>query len=248
MRETQAIIERVRRLSADLQQLELSIDPALSQLQPGQSVFAWVLENNTCSAYLREQWIPIAVQASTLVVELRPQQVYAPGQVVSLLAPVGRPVPLRAGLSRLLLIAEDEAPTPFLLLARRAVTAGIAVTLVLGGSATRYPLEQFPAEVEILRSDTEWKWPDQVETLNWADQVLVLAPPQAQNETYGSLYSTIGQLRHHDIPEGFVSGLYYQRLACGTGACQSCQVPGRGSDFLTCTHGPALDLKDIVFR
>jgi hypothetical protein len=246
MRETQAIIERVRRVTSDLLHLELSVDPALDQLQPGQALLARRQNLPGWTPYLREEWTPVAARPGHLVIERSGGGHHAPGEPVSLLSPVGRPIPLRSGLRHLLLIAQAP-PTPLVWLARRASADGVAITLVLGEAATRYPLELLPREVEILRSDTDWKWPDRVETLHWADQVIALAPPLTQAEHYGQLYDTISQLRHQVVPDGYVCGLFYHRLACGTGACQACQVGARGGPLLACTDGPALDLKQVKF-
>lgn len=249
MRETQAIIERVRRVSADLQQLDLAVESALSHLEPGQSLFAAPLEQPARAhwgPYLREQWIPVDILAGRVVVELPTERSYNPGNVMSLLSPVGRPIPLRAKLYHLLLIAEDALPTPFVHLARQLTGGGVEVTLVMGGRAAAYPLELLPPEVEIIRSETDWKWPDQVDTLNWADQVLVLAPTQTQHATYHRLYDAIRQIRHQAIPDQYVCGLYYPRLACGAGACSACMVNSK-KQLLACADGPAIDLKRVTF-
>jgi NAD(P)H-flavin reductase len=248
MRETQVIIERVRRLSADLQQLDLAIDRTLAQIRPGQSLFASPLEADGWNPYLREQWIPVDLRPGRLTVELPTGRTYTPGQAASVLAPVGEPIPLRANLQHMLMIAEDAFPTPLVQIAHNLLGGGVSVTLVLGGKATFYPLELLSPEIEILRSDTDWKWPDQVETLQWADQVLVLAPTYLQAEVYGRLYDTITQLRQHAIPDAYVCGLYYPRLACGTGACQACEVPSRKEALLACADGPAIDLKKVMFQ
>jgi len=248
MRETQVIIERIRRLSADLQQLDLAIDRTLAQIRPGQSLFAGPLQADGWHPYLREQWIPVDLRPGRLTVEIPTGPMYTPGQVASVLAPVGEPIPLRANLQHMLMIAEDALPTPFVQIARTLLGGGVSVTLVLGGKATLYPLELLSPEIEILRSDTDWKWPDQVETLQWADQVLVLAPTYLQAEVYGRLYDTITQLRQHAIPDTYVCGLYYPRLACATGACQACEVPSHHEPLLVCAHGPAIDLKKVLFQ
>ena len=248
MRETQAIIERVRRVSADLQQIDLSVDRALTQLKPGQSLFASLTENTTWNPYLREQWIPVDVLPGRVIVEVSAERAYSPGAVVSLLTPVGRPIPLRSQLVHLLLIVEEVFPTPLVMLARKTIGGGAAVTLVIGGQATRYPLELLPPEVEIIRSgSSEWNWPEQVEMLNWADQVIALAPTITQTEVYGRLYETVNQLRHQAIPDHYLCGLYYPRLACGAGACLACQIPARRETLLACSDGPAVDLKTVKF-
>ena len=247
MRETQAIIERARRVSSTIQQLDLAIDAALAQLKPGQSLFISPLERSGWVPYLREQWIPVNIEPGRLTVELPVGAVYSPGHVVSVLGPVGRPITLRPKIHHMLMIAEDAMPTPLIWLARTLTGGGVAVTLVLGGHATTYPLELLSPEVEVIHSDTDWKWPDQVEMLQWADQVLVLAPTHTQMDVYARLYDTLSQLRHHDIPDNFVSGLFFHRLACGAGACEACQVPARKGRLLACTDGPAIDLRQVTF-
>lgn len=248
MRETQSIIERARRVSPGLQQLELSVESSLSQLKPGQSLFVRPQENDRPTGYLREQWLPVDVRAGQITVEISSQHTYQPGRVVSLLAPIGQPIPIRSGIKTLLMLADNALPTPFSWLARCLVQSGVAVTLVLNGRSTEYPLELFPAEVEIMRGDIDWQWPDQVETLTWADQIIALAPGYARREVYANLLRIVGQLRNHDFPENYLCGLFYQRLACGTGACQVCQIPYRGGDRLGCSDGPAFDLRKVILE
>ncbi len=254
MRETQAIIERVRRVAPGFQRIDLSVDAALAQLEPGQSVFAAPFERTTWEPYLRALWIPVDVLPGRVVVEVLAGHeggeggsdagMCNPGDVVSLLSPVGRPIPLRGRVFHVLLIADDMLPTPFVYLARKLIGGGVEVTLVVGGRAEAYPLDLLPPEIEIIRSETEWKWPDQVDMLNWADQVLALAPAQTQIETYRRLYETINQLRHQAIPDQYVCGLFSPRLACGAGACLACMIPSK-KQFLACTDGPAIDLKRL---
>ena len=245
MRETQAIIERVRRVNAAIQRIELSTDAALAQLEPGHSLFAHILENVNWNPYLREHWVPVEITPAKIVIEHNAARVYNPGQAVSLLSPIGRPIPLRSGASHLLFIVQDAPPTPLLMLARRVLDQGAAVTMVLGGTATEYPLELLPPEVEILRADTDWAWPEQVDTIAWADQVIALAPSYAQIEVYAALWNQIVQLRNQNVPDGFVLGMFAQTLACGSGVCQACQIACHGKDKSICTDGPALDLKQV---
>lgn len=246
MRETQAIIERVRRVTRDLQQIDLTVDAALAQLEPGQSVFAAPLDATGWDPYLRAQWLPVDIGPGHLVVETPLGTDVHPGDVVSLLSPVGRPIPVRGKIYHLLLIADDVYPTPFIYLARRLIGGGVAVTLVTGGRASAYPGDLLPPEIEIIRREDEWAWPDQEQTLNWADQVLAVAPEAARDGVYARLFETITQLRHQAIPDRYVCGLYYPRLACAAGACLACMVPSK-KQLLACVDGPALDLKRVVF-
>ncbi|MBN1563803.1 MAG: hypothetical protein JXA10_08185 [Anaerolineae bacterium] len=252
MRETQAIIERIRRVADGVQQIDLAVDAALAQLEPGQSLFAAPFvppDQITWEPYLRAQWIPVDILPGRVVVEVETRHIgglYNPGDVVSLLSPVGRPIPLRGKIYHMLLIAEDMLPTPFVYLARKLIGGGVEVTLVMGGRATKYPLELLPPEVEIIHSETDWKWPDQVDTLTWADQVLILAPVQTNFEAYRRLYDAINQLRHQSIPDHYVAGMYYPRLACGSGACLACMISSK-KQLLACTDGPAIDLKRLNF-
>lgn len=248
MRETQAIIERVRRVADDLQHIDLTVDAALAQLEPGQSIFAAPFERTGWEPYLRAQWLPVALNPAHVVVETpldaESRADFHPGDVVSLLSPVGQPIPVRSKIYHLLLIAEDTYPTPFIHLARKLIGGGVAVTLVTSGRASEYPAELLPPEIEIIRRETDWKWPDQVETLNWADQVLIVADEMTRDEAFDRLFEAINQIRHQSIPDGYVCGLYYPRLACAAGACLACMLPTK-KQLLACADGPAIDLKRV---
>ena len=249
MRESQALVERVRQVSPEVAQADLAVDPALMQLRAGQALLVRRHDQVGWDPYLRELWIPVEMRPGRLTVELVSQWLPAPGDVLDVLSPVGRPIPVRPRLQHLLLIAEDALPTPFILLARTLSGGGVAITLVLSGLAARYPLELLSPEVEVVRGDLGWPWPEQVQTLQWADQVLVLAPHYRQAEVYGRWLDRVQQVRPEVHPDHFLCGLFYDRLACGAGACGACEVPGRdrGKPLLACTDGPALDLKKVVF-
>ncbi|MBP8973768.1 MAG: hypothetical protein KBH93_07805, partial [Anaerolineae bacterium] len=183
-----------------------------------------------------------------LTVEIAASLDAAPNEIVDVLSPVGRPIPVRPRIQHLLLIADDALPTPFVFLARTLTGGGVAITLVLNGLAARYPLELLSPEVEIVRGDADWSWPDQVATFQWADQVLILAPGYRQAEAYGRLLDRLRQIRPHDLPDHYACGLFYDRLACGAGACGACEVRAHDTPLLACTDGPAIDLKRVVFR
>lgn len=245
IRESQATIERVRRISPDLQRLDLGVEEYLARLKPGQSLLARVAEDRW-DPYLPEAWTPVALDKLTITIERPARDQYLPGQVVSLLGPVGAPFPMRYNLRSLLLIALDAYPTPLVLLATMAVRTGIEITLVLSGQAADYPLDALPPEIEVVNGSLEEGWPNQVTTIGWADQVITVANPRYRQELYPQLMARVRELRS-DIPKRFMLGLFEQPLPCGTGACQGCGVSCHGQDHLICVDGPALDLEDVNF-
>lgn len=245
-RESRATIERVQQLSSRLQRIELGVPASLARLRPGETLLAR-LSQDSWDPYLAEQWTPVALNGKTVTVERPISHRYTPGQVVTLLGPVGAPFPMRYGLRNLLLIALDTPPTPLVLLASLAVRSQVEVTLVLGGSAQDYPLEALPREVEVLEGDLEQGWPNQVTTVGWADQLVAVADPTYRDQLYQALMARIHALRA-EIPPRFMLGLFDQPLPCGVGACQGCGVSCKGGkDRLVCLDGPAIDLEDVNF-
>lgn len=245
VKETRATIERVRRISSRLQRLELGVDAGLARIKPGQSLLANVRPAQW-DPYLRENWTPVALNGGTITVERPVGHFYEPGQIVSVMGPVGAPFTMRYNLRSLLLLALDTPPTPLVLLASLAVQSQVAVTLVLGGEAAQYPLDALPPEVEVLEGDLDEGWPNQVTTVGWADQVIATANPRYRHELYPALLDRIHQLRA-EVPKRYVLGLFEMPLPCGVGACHGCGVTCRGTDHLVCTDGPAIDLSTVSF-
>ncbi|MBN2472498.1 MAG: hypothetical protein JXN59_17355 [Anaerolineae bacterium] len=246
IRETQATIERVRRVSPTLQRIDLGVEEHLARLKPGQSLLARISDERW-DPYLPEVWTPVAVDKLTITIERPARDQYLPGQVVSLLGPVGAPFPMRYNLRSLLLLALDAYPTPLVLLANMAVRSGIEVTLVLSGMAAEYPLEALPPELEVVTGSLEEGWPNQVTTIGWADQIISVANPRYRHELYPQLMARVHEMRA-EIPKRFMLGLFEQPIPCGTGACQGCGVSCHGKHHLICVDGPALDLEDVNFE
>lgn len=244
MQETEAIIERVWQLSPRLQRLELTVEPSLAQLSPGQLLLA--LPQARHDPYLREQWIPIDASDGMIIVERHAGDVYTPGQVVNLLGPVGTEMPFSGGGNkRLLLIAQDTSPVPLLMLAQKAIQHTSEVTLVLLGSATDYPFAGIPAAVEVINGGDEWIWPNREATLTWADQIFVTAHDAFWYDHLSNFFQLVKRVRGH-IPVNILFGVFSNLpMPCGTGACGACLIRCKTAVKAACTQGPAFDLTEV---
>jgi hypothetical protein len=246
MRETQALIERVRRVGTQWQHLDLAVEQDLAQIQPGQTVLARL--NRGREPYLREQWIPLGYNPDegVLVVERPLVEFHEPGDEVSLIGPVGVSYEVNPVTSRLLLVALDYPPTRLLALMLKAIADGLSVMLVLTGSARDYPLSELPAAVEVIHSDNPNTWPDQERTISWADQVFAVTSPTYAELNYNQLWQDALRIRRA-LPQAFLHGIYTLPLPCGTGACLACLVRRKGADHLACIQGPAFNLAEMNF-
>lgn len=243
MRETKAIIERVSRLNAHYQRLHLATEDYLNDIKPGQTVLARLTER--WDPYLREQWWPVEVAPNRLVVE-RPGHIrYEPGQSVSLLGIVGQPYRYRRTLRNVLLLAYDAAPTPLVMSMGWLLSNQIGVTLVLAGTATEYPTQHLPPEIEVQQADETLSWPNRVMTVGWADQVFVVVGQNDEMGYFERIWSLFKELRA-EIPKSYLFGVFQPVQPCGIGACQACMTPLRGGESsLICTDGPAVDLTQV---
>ena len=246
MRESQAYIERIRRVNRDYQRLDLAVDASLSALLAGQSLLARRVdkdyERETWHPYLRERWFPVAYQGSNvLTIEMLARQPFSPGQLFSLMGPVGKPLRFRLKLRNILLIAYETAPIPLLMSLPALLERQVSVTLALLGSARAYDSDHLPGEVEIIRADDDLSWSDMVMTLGWADQILAAVDPGDELARFAELMRLL-EARRHDVPANYIFGLSQRALPCGVGACQACMLQSRDGRLLACLDGPAFDL------
>lgn len=245
MRETQAIIERVRRVNEGFQQLDLSVDESLNALKPGQSLLARLTDR--WDPYLREHWWPVNGGKNTLVVERPGSQLYEPGQIVSLLGIIGQPYRFRRNLRQVLLIAYDIAPTALLMPIPALLSNKVSVTMVLLGKASEYETKHLPPEVEVIHGDSELNWPNRVTTVGWADQIFMTVAQDDELARFNRLWDLLRDLRA-DIPKSYVFGVFQTIQPCGIGACQACMVRLTEGQGLVCVDGPAFDLTTVNFR
>ncbi len=249
MKETQAYIERIKRVSRDYQRLELAVDRSLSSLRAGQAILSRRVEKDYevqhWNPYLRELWFPVEVQDSNIIVIERPaREDFIPGQLLSLIGPVGNPFRFRRKLRNILLLAYETPPGPLLLMLPALLSNQVSVTMILMGSSRAYDTGHLPEEIEILLAEDDLSWPDMVMTLGWADQVFALVG-QGNELSYFEQLLQLVRGRRSDVPENYMFGVFQRQLPCGVGACCACMLRARGGAKLQCVDGPAFDLTTL---
>lgn len=245
MKETEALIERVRRVNGEYQHLELAVDSALGRIKPGQSLL--VSLSPRFDPYLRDHWWPVGFNSGRVVVERTALERYEPGQVINVLGIVGSPFLFRRTLRNVLLVAYDTAPTPLLMTIPWLLGNNISVTIVLIGEAMKYNTAHLPPEVEIVHGDEDINWPNQVMTVGWADQVFVAVNRDDEVGRFRRVMERF-QERRADVPQNYLFGVFQPVLPCGVGACQACMLQMRDGTRLVCTEGPAFDLVQVLLK
>jgi hypothetical protein len=250
MNESRAIIERIRRINAQYQYLELGIaEEALRKMKPGESLLVRLhdpeSESESWHPYLREQWWPAGMTPNGLLLIERPHsESYYPQQVISVLGPIGQPYRFRKSLRNVLLIAYDTAPTPLTIMIGQLLNNKISVTLVLLGAARNYQTEHLPPEVEVVRGDGDLVWPEQVMTLGWADQIFAVVRQDDELLRFGELMARLKELRN-DVPPNYIFGVFQPWLPCGVGACAACLLRVGDELLPACSKGPSFDLTSV---
>lgn len=249
MRETQAIVERIKRVNRGYQRLELAVDRSLASLLPGQALLTRRIskdyEAENWHPYLRDLCFPVEILASNMLVVERPaREQFVPGQLLSILGPIGKPLRFRQKLRNLLLLAYETPPTPLLLMLPHLLAQGTSLTMVTLGAARDYDCTHLPEELEIIQAGDDHSWHDMVMTLGWADQVFVLVGEGPELARFAEVMQLI-RSRRNDVPANTIFGIFQRLMPCGVGACQACMLPVRGSAKLQCLDGPAFDLTQL---
>ncbi len=249
MNETQAYIERIIRVNRNYQRLELAVDNSLSHIRAGQSVLARRIEKDyeleIWNPYLRELWFPVDVPSPSSIVVEQPANIqYIPGQLISLLGPIGQPFRFRRSLRNILFMVYHTSPAPLLLTLKPLLANHVSVTMVLMGTAKDYDTQHLPPEVEIIRAEDNLTWDDMVMTLGWADQVFALVGQGDELSYFGEIMKLIRE-RRADIPENYIFGVFHNALPCGVGACYACMLKMKEGTKLQCIDGPAFDLTTL---
>jgi len=249
MKESQAYIERITRVNRDYQRLDLAVDRSLASLRAGQSLLARRMDKDyeaeRWDPYLRELWFPVEILASNMLVIEQPVRThFMPGQLLSLIGPVGKPFRFRQKLRNILLIACNSTPAPLLMMLAPLLKRQVSITLVMMGKAREYETNHLPGEIEIIQADDDLTWSDMVMTLGWADQVFAAVGPGDELAQLGDIMRVMRE-RRNDVPANYAYGVLQRQLPCGVGACHACVLSLRGARKLQCLDGPAFDLTTL---
>lgn len=240
MKETEAIIERIKRINAEYVRIELAVDESLYDIRPGETLLARL--HDRWDPYLRMHWWPVGISGNNkLIIERPAVESYEPGQIVSLLGAVGKPYRFRRSLRNVLLMAYDTPPIPLLMMIHWLLANRVNVTMALLGTARDYNPSHLPPEVEIIQADESLTWPDQVLTLGWADQVFVVVAQDNELERFAQIMAFMREKRT-DINKNYLFGVFQSILPCGIGACDACLLKITGNLVHVCMEGPAFDL------
>jgi dihydroorotate dehydrogenase electron transfer subunit len=230
--------------------------PELPPPLPGQFLLIRCADRFTC--YLRRPIFPAAIADHRLTLLLRPEAdpglawlaARSPGDSLDVLGSLGAGFPLPKNVRNLLLVSDTQTISPLLGQMERALAAGVAVTLALGGSraAALYPVSAVPPAVEYQAATLDGSLGHRgsitdvlLELLRWADQVCAVGST--------SLYRTLqGQMAEVRLgtEANFLYGLISDSLLpCGVGACLGCSVETESGLKLTCLDGPVFDLSTL---
>jgi dihydroorotate dehydrogenase electron transfer subunit len=239
-------------------QLNLVAPDLSSLLVPGQFLLLRCANRFTC--YLRRPVFPALVEGKLLALLLQPNPdpglawllTRQPGDTLDVIGPLGTGFPLPKHIKNLLLVGDGQAIEPLLGQMKRAIDAGISVTLALGGSRVSglYPVTALPPAVEFQAATLDGSLGHRVpvidlvpDLLNWADMVCAVGSASL----YRALQAQSEKIRLR-TPAGYLFGLVtpYQ-MGCGVGACMSCTLETGPGLRLVCTDGPVFDLTLLEF-
>jgi dihydroorotate dehydrogenase electron transfer subunit len=217
------------------------VAPELPPLRAGQLLLArWP---GRYDPYVRAAHFAIPSAESCLIIvstgehKARPYEV---GDVLDVLAPVGKGFRLEASTRRLLLAGDEWSLAPLLALANEATQKQVAVTLLIQQSSSvgRFYEALLPLDVEFQVAP---QWDVSAELLDWCDQVCVAGP----HSTYIRLKERIAESAVVHTA-GFAQAVVVPAMPCGFGACLGCAVETTRGLKLACVEGPVFDLMELV--
>jgi dihydroorotate dehydrogenase electron transfer subunit len=230
------------RLVADVQQMSFDAAELAATMQPGQ--FALVRDPRSFDPYLRRTaWFYDTDRTSVVLTLLSTDPIAVrarEGDMLDLLAPLGRAVDWPESARHLLLIGQGSHIPPLIAMARRAVRQGRSVVLSIIATTDR---EVFPAH--LLPPEVEYQAGAAVnpELFAWADVLMA----SGSEEMYRLLGDSVRGVRFR-LERGFMYVLVDLPMPCGTGECHACAVKTSRGIKLACTEGPVFDWLELENR
>ncbi len=230
------------RLSTDVQQMTFESAELASIMQPGQ--FALVRDPRSYDPYLRRTGWFYAGNGTFLILNLPSSDPIAArardGDILDLLAPLGRPVEWPDSSRHILLVGEGSLILPLVAMARRAVqeNRSVVLSVIATGEQKVLPAHLLPPEVEYQTGAVV-----NAELIRWADALVAIG----SDETYHRLADQIYSVRL-GLVRGFMQALVDLPMPCGTGECHACAVGTSRGMRLACTEGPVFDWTELETR
>jgi dihydroorotate dehydrogenase electron transfer subunit len=160
-----------------------------------------------------------------------------PGDMLDLLAPLGRAIEFDASARHIALIGEGARIAPLIALAHDAIAQAREVVVVSHATSAdeRFPAHLLSPEIE-LRTDADAL----DELVAWADAIVA----SGSDELYRALADSACAARYR-IEPGLAHVLVDTVMPCGTGACYACALETPRGLQRACVDGPAFDLTEF---
>lgn len=170
------------------------------------------------------------------------------GAEIDVLGLLGNTFQIAPRSTHLLMVGGGVGAAPLVMLAREAVSRGLAVTYLLGAAHARALLEvsEIPGEAEYVVATEDGSAgyhgfvtdlvPDYI---HWADQIFACGP----GPMFQSLRSVVRASRIGKRPSVQVS--VERTMACGIGACLGCMVETPRGMKTSCVEGPVFDMDAV---
>jgi dihydroorotate dehydrogenase electron transfer subunit len=170
-----------------------------------------------------------------------------PGEKISWVGPMGNGFKIDPRSRNLLLVAGGMGIAPLCFLAGEALTAGLAVKMLVGAktSCQICPTPYIPLGTDIITATEDGTAGEKgmvtgllSEYTGWADQVFVCGPLP--------MYKAIAN--QTDSPVKPVQVSLEVRMGCGLGFCYACTIKTRQGLKQVCKDGPVFNLQDVLWN
>ena len=231
-----------RTLWSDVQLITFDAPELARAMRPGQ--FALARDPSTLDPYLRRTLWLYRIDGERVAFTLSSHDALAMrvrvGDILDLLAPLGRAIDFQANTQHVLLIGGGTHIAPLIAIAHDAVAQGRAVVVVSYETSVEKSLP-----IHLLSPEIEYRAQAglDLELLGWADAVVA----SGSMGLYRTIADAIIAARYR-LEAGFARVLIDLPMPCGIGACYACGVDTTRGVQLTCTHGAWFDLADFENR